>query len=429
MHSSSRLASIVAGFIILSAALTSIASADARQQPQAVDATTKLVSSAHNAFGIQLFKEIVQQDQDKNIFISPASAAMALAMVYNGADGVTRDEMARVLELEGITLEQINQANLALDSLLECKDTSVELSVANSVWMTDEFEFKKDFLDRTEAYYDAEITSMDFKRPGAHKLINDWTAEKTRDKIREIIGPIDENAIMFLLNAVYFKGIWKYQFREENTREQDFTLLDGSIKQHPLMSLRGEFDYTESPNFQAIRLPYGEGRFSMLVFLPASDFGLERFHDSLTAENWIEWGRRLWRREGTIILPRFKLEYEKQLNDALKALCMITAFDKVDADFSKMWEQSRKRNYSTGFLMEGDTNVYIHEVRQKTFLEVNEKGSEAAAVTVVEMRGFAPTSVQMPVRPFVMTVNRPFFCAIVENTSGLILFMGSIVDP
>ena len=203
---------------------------------------------AYTRFGIRLFQEILKTDFGSNVFISPASAAMVLAMVYNGADGLTKDEME-----QGFTLEELNIANAVLKTALAA-DKSVALSVANSIWMKDDFEFREDFLERTR-YYDAAIERLDFADPEAPKIINAWVAENTNQRIKKIIGAINRRDIMFLINAIYFKGMWAHPFDTNHTHEGDFTLLDGSRKKHPLMQQTGHFGYFATETFQAISLP------------------------------------------------------------------------------------------------------------------------------------------------------------------------------
>jgi serine protease inhibitor len=217
---------------------------------------------------------------------------------------------------------------------------------------------------------------------------------------------------MFLINAIYFKGNWAKQFDRRRTRDLPFTLPDGSQKQRPLMAQSGRFDYYAGQQFQAVSLPYGAGRASMYIFLPEQRSSLRAFRRELSHKSWDAWMRHFRQTEGMLALPRFKIQYEATLNDALKALGMAIAFDGRRADFG-------------GMFADGKPNASIDEVKHKTFVEVNEEGTEAAAVTSI---GMMRTSM-MPQRSFNMVVDRPFFCAIRDNQTGALLFMGSIVDP
>jgi serine protease inhibitor len=379
------------------------------------DEVAKRLSDAHNRFGFKLFNQILSTDFGENIFISPASAAFALAMLYNGAKGTTRVEMTKTLELTGVSLEDVNDANASLLASLNEGDSSVELAVANSIWYRDTFQFRQEFLDRTSQYYQAEIEALDFDDPGAVDIINGWVTKSTREKISNIIDEINPLDVMFLINAVYFKGAWTHPFPEGLTIDRAFHLLDGATLDVPMMQHTEGFRYLETDTFQAIRLPYGEGSFSMYLFLPAEDFGLKRFIDDVNPSSWTKWQGRFQTRQVNIVMPRYKLEYGRSFTEPLMALGMKTAFDKHEADLTALWNP-----------MEVNTlNLYVGFVRQKTFLEVNEEGTEAAAVTAVGIVNFD----SMPLPPIEMVVDRPFFCAIVDDTSGLILFMGAIVNP
>ncbi|MEE8575759.1 MAG: serpin family protein, partial [candidate division Zixibacteria bacterium] len=221
--------------------------------------------------------------------------------------------------------------------------------------------------------------------------------------------------IMYLLNAVYFKSSWTSRFEEYKTRDLDFTLLSGDIIQHPLMENSGDYPYYEDSAIQAIRLPYGNGTFGMVVILPREDMSLETLSDQLTGDYWLRLQQKLYEWEGKIVLPRFTIEYETSLVEPLKQLGMIDAFSRSAADFSRMFDKSY------------DTNISIDDVRHKTYVKVNEEGTEAAAVTSVQM--VLTDAVSIAPQPFEMIVNRPFVCAIVNRTTGLILFVGVIVNP
>jgi serpin B len=366
---------------------------------------------ANTHFGFKLFSQILEQNgQPANLMVSPTSVAIALTMTYNGASGTTQQAMAEALELEGMSLEEINQANAALELALENADPDVQLAIANSLWGREGVSFNSDFLQQNRDFYSAEIASLDFSDPGAIATINDWVNRNTQAKIPEIIQEINPAVVLFLINATYFKGNWTTPFNPEQTRDLPFKLLDGTAKQHPLMYRRGTYAYLETDQFQAASLPYGESeRLSMYVFLPSENSSLGAFQQSLTPENWAAWMSQFGRREGGISLPRFKLEYETQLNEALEALGMAVAFDAGQADFSDM----------------SDEPLAISQVQHKTFIEVNEEGTEAAAVTSVEIQR---TSVAIT-PPFQMTVDRPFFYAIRDNQTGTVLFMGTVVEP
>ena len=327
--------------------------------------------SGYNQFGIKLLAQILVEDQGKNVFVSPASVALALAMTYNGAAGTTQEAMTRVLGIDEISLEKLNQANKALQETLEHVDSNVQLDIANSLWARDGLSFKPEFIQANEVYYEAEVTVLDFSDREAPAIINAWVSQNTQEKIKKIVDSISPATILFLINAIYFKGEWTDAFDETRTVERPFTLVSGKQKPHLMMSRFGEYFYYEGEGFQAIALPYGSKNVSMYVFLPDKESSLEEFLGNLSPENWKNWVSRFEDAIGLIMLPRFKLEYEKTLNHALMSLGMKVAFDGGKANFSRMCPVP--------------PNVCIGEVKHKTFVEVNEEGTEAAAVTSVTM--------------------------------------------
>ena len=370
------------------------------------------LTAANTRFGFKLYREILKQSGDRNVFVSGSSVGLALAMAYNGAAGQTQQGMARALELQGLSLDDLNRANAALKTALENPDPKVQLKIANSLWGKKGVDFKPEFIERNKTFYAAEVAALDFASPSAPATINSWVSNNTAGKIDKIVDQIDGSSILFLINAIYFKGQWTEAFAKARTAEQPFRSGAGKQKPHPMMSQSGKYNYYESDKFQAVSLPYGGKRVSMYIFLPAEGSRLAEFHNQLTAENWQAWMSSFRQTDGDIMVPRFKVEYEVDLNDALKALGMTEAFDADRADFSGMLQTYQR--------------AFISKVKHKTFAEVNEEGTEAAAVTSVEMRA---TSLQTPRKRFQMVIDRPFFCAIRDNQTGTVLFMGSITDP
>lgn len=365
---------------------------------------------ATSEFAFNLFHELQAADGGKNIFISPTSIAMALAMTCNGASGETREAIAGTLRLHGMDMDEINSAFADLGTILQNPDPKVSLTIANSLWAREGVPFNEDFLQRNRDYYAASVEELDFNDPAAVDTINAWVRENTGDRIQEIIdGPIDPLTWLFLINAIYFKGDWAEPFDPKMTVDAPFYLSGGSVKNHPMMFQSGDFRYYEGERFQAVSLPYGKNdRVEMLIFLPCRDSSLQQFFGELTPENWLLWLSSFHTMKGDIGLPRFTFEYETSLNDALKALGMAAAFDPDEANFSGM---------------NPAPDLHIKDVKHKTFIELNEEGTEAAAVTSVEV---GITS--MP-QTFSMTIDRPFFFAIVDRMTGAILFMGALEEP
>ena len=369
------------------------------------DFTDNALSEANAKFGFKLLAELYNQNPRTNVFISPLSISIALTMTYNGAAGETKQEMAKALEIEGMDLQAVNQANVELRENLESTDPQIELAIANSIWLRNTFEPKPDFLDRNDRFFGAKIASLDFDDPQALDTINQWANINTQGKIKQILNKIEPREVMFLINAVYFKGGWKGKFDASKTQEGVFHLLDGSEKQVPMMFHTCNYSYLWAEGFRAVGLPYGRGRMSMYIFLPEHSSNLDEFLKDLNTENWENWLSRFWNeRDLRLIMPRFRLEYEVLLNDALKALGMEIAFIPFQAN------------------LEGIAPLlFIDKVKHKTFLEVNEEGTEAAAVTLV-----GPPTASSP-GPFI--VNRPFFFTIHDNWTNTILFMGIVVEP
>ena len=368
--------------------------------------TDNALSDANTKFGFKLLTELYNQKPGTNVFISPLSISLALTMTYNGALGKTKQAMAKTLEIEGMDLQAVNQANAELRETLKGTDPQIELAIANSIWLRNTFdEVNPDFLDRNNRFFGAEIASLDFDDPQTVKAINQWVNTNTQGKIQQILGEIKKHEVMFLINAIYFKGGWKGKFDESKTQDGVFQLLDGSEKQLPMMSHTCNYPYLWEESFRAVGLPYGEGRVSMYIFLPEPSSNLDEFLEGLNADNWENWLSRFWNEPDLKLrMPRFKLEYEVLLNDALKAIGMEIAFIPYRAN------------------LEGIAPLlYIEKVIHKTFLEVNEEGTEAAAVTLV-----GPPPASSP-GPFI--VNRPFFFVIHDNWTHTILFMGTVVEP
>jgi len=368
------------------------------------------LTAATTRFSFKLYKQ-VREPRSQNTFVSPASVMLALAMTYNGADGTTREAMAKTLEVDGMSLDEVNRAFADLRAALNPNDPKVQLTIANSLWVRNGFKMNPAFVERNKQHFGAEVTNLDFGTPAAADTINAWVKKNTGDKIEKIVDQIRDGEVLFLINAIYFKGQWKIEFKKENTKPDAFRLAGGEQKQLPMMSQSGNYFYYKGNNFQSIALPYGKGDVYMYVFLPDEQTGLDQFVQDLTPENWDRWMNSFSFVPGEIKLPRFKVEWEATLDEALKTLGMAEAFD-GRANFSKITPVNSEKR------------LYITEVKHKSWCEVNEEGTVAAAATSVGM-GIASA----PPPPFSMKVNRPFFFAIRDRVSGVVLFMGSVTNP
>ncbi len=366
----------------------------------------KTIVDSDNRFGIKLFQEIVKAQKDTNVFISPLSISMALGMTLNGANGTTREAMINTLELAGLSDQQINENYKSLIELLVGLDPKVKFQIANSIWYRNDMTFEPSFIDVNKKYFDALVSALDFNNPNAKNIINAWVDENTNGKIKEIVEEIKRDDVMFLINAIYFKGIWKYQFDEKNTTDALFSLPDNFQVPCKMMARAGEFQYFANDKFQAIDLPYGDELFSMVVILPGSAVNLDDLIMELDQNNWDQWLGLFQKEKGTILLPRFKLEYKLKMNDVLIALGMGVAFS-GGADFTRMYKPG---------------GLFISEVNHKSFVEVNEEGTEAAAVTSVVVPRDSASG-------FIMRIDRPFIFVMRENHSGTIFFIGKIIDP
>ncbi|MFC1466175.1 MAG: serpin family protein [Candidatus Brachytrichaceae bacterium NZ_4S206] len=379
---------------------------------QTMNAIRPEFTRAATTFALDLFQRVARQDADKNVFISPANIAVALAMTANGARGETLQAMLAAIGDQGATLDTMNTDYAALQALLKRDDPSLVLTIANSLWARAGVPFNADFLQRARRFYDAEIGELDFMQPSAPDVINGWVSDKTNGKINGIVSDIPQDTVLILISAIYFNGAWQTPFNTELTQDLPFNLLDGSQKQTPTMFRSGVFEYLKGDGFQAVRLPYAGDTLRMIVFLPDEGRTLAEFETTLTGENWETWSAQFAPKQGQLLLPRFKAQYDITLNDVLQEMGMGVAFDPQRADFSGM------RPIPPA--------VVISSVRHLAYVDVNEAGTEAAAATSVQM---GVTSAQPIEDTFTMHVDRPFFFVIEDSNTGSLIFIGAIVEP
>lgn len=357
-----------------------------------------------NLFAIDLFKTTFEYATDANVFVSPLSVSMALNMTLNGAVGETEKEMLEALRASDYSIDQINEYSQTLREALMAVDPSTELTIANSIWHRNTLPLENDFISVNQRSYNAEVKALDFSSPEAVTEINNWCAKQTNDKITEIIEEI--SGVMYLINAIYFKGIWVSKFDKSNTRKESFYQADGQAVQVDMMRQTDQFNYCSDANCGYLELPYGNNAFSMILMLPHEGKTSDDVIRSLDDESW-QITNRMSGHEVNIRLPRFKTECKyKMQKDILPAMGMKVPFTSM-ADFSRM----------------SGASLFISEVIHKTFVEVNEEGTEAAAVTSVEMNFSAGPGVAKSIDYF---VNKPFLFAIRENSTGIILFFGKI---
>jgi serine protease inhibitor len=390
--------------------------------PRDLSPAEQEVVRASASFAFDLLRQTPMVTADSpNVFLSPLSASMALGMALNGMDGETWAQTRDVLGFLGLDEPAVNEAYRDLIALLRGLDPKVEFGLGNSVWARLGYPFYDDFYDRVRTYFDARLEELDFDDPGAVDVINDWVADATRDRITELLDGIPSDAVMYLINAVYFNGEWVNGFDPESTLQRPFQRVDGTTVDVDMMSVEAGFRFVHADGADVVDLPYGGGAFTAVAVLPTSG-SLNELARTLDAAIWADWMARLQEAEprtARVLLPRLELEYSRRLNEDLQDLGMTDAFDPALADFTRL---SPVDEPPGGPLM--DPELYISRVLQKTFLKVDEEGTEAAAATAVEIS----ETTSMPSTPS-FVFDRPFLFAIRERFSGTILFIGAIGDP
>lgn len=371
------------------------------------------LSEPTNVLGEQLISK-VKPDSDGNIFVSPVSFLMALSMLQNGADGETRDEILEAIHLKGIDAETINRANASLLKYLQRLKGEVTFKTANSLWLNETYTLEDDFKSVTRDYYSADTEEIDISDSKSVDRINEWVNSSTDGKIEEMVkGPLDSDLVMYLMNAVYFKGSWTYPFNEEMTEDGTFHLEGGSETTVPFMTLYESLPYFENEQFQAVSLPYGDdGKVTMDIFVPKEGHSTESFLKSWTTENRSKWNGSFKSVPGTIRMPKFQLDYDVDLVDLLKKLGMQKAFESREADLSLLVKEEKEK-------------LFVSDVKQKTYLSIDEIGTEAAGVTSISVSiESAPSG-----EPFQMVADKPFFIAIRDTEADVLLFVGKIANP
>ena len=397
---------VVATFLAACASSTDVGNPPAAltSLPRPLTSAERAIADAGNDFSISLFKQINASSPDSNVFISPLSASMALGMTLNGAAGSTYEAMRSTLGFGTASQQSINAGYKGLIDLLSGLDKSTTFQLANSVWFEQGFPFEKTFLDTVKTYFNAEVRGLDFASPTSLATINGWVNTKTNGKIPTILDAIPPDDVMFLINAIYFKGSWRQAFDPAQTRDAPFHALSGSTETMKLMHAKASLRMYYTADFTMADLPYGNDAWTMTVLLPAPGKDVNQIAASLTTEQWSNWTGHLTNAsEVDVALPKFKVTWDHVLNATLTGLGMGVAFDKNAANFTRM--------SAVG-------GLYIDFVKQKTFVDVNEVGTEAAAATAV---GIGVTSLGPS-----FVVDRPFIFAIRERLSGTILFIGKL---
>lgn len=362
------------------------------------------------AFAFEFFESLFVEEalqEDHNFMVSPLSLSMALAMTKNGAANETKEVMQKTLKLGDFSDDEVNGYYKKLIEALLKTDPTTKLSIANAIFTNRSVAIKPDFIKTNRSFYDATVKSVDFTNPETVNVINNWASDNTNGLIEKVLDFTNADDLMYLLNAIYFKGIWASEFDAKHTVKKPFTDENDTRKEVDMMNQTAKFDYTEDQNLQLVQLPYGNQAFSMMVLLPKENKQLGDVVAAINQKNyWSDLKSGLIEAEVDLSLPKFKTEYSKKLNDVLTKMGMGLAFTH-NADFSRM----------------SDVSAKIDFVKQDTYISTDELGTEAAAVTSV---GMMMTS--MPAKPekVVFNADHPFLYIIQENSTGAILFMGAV---
>jgi serine protease inhibitor len=397
--------------LIAVAALMIVVAASIPEMIRADQKPAETAASSINDFGLHLLRALSAGHETQNTIISPVSVAQALAMTYNGAAGNTYLAMGLALRIANMG-DDLNPLNRSLMETIKTADPSVQMAIANALWAQKGFKIDPAFIKTVRTYYKAPIRSLNFEGnpEDAAAVINHWVDNATKGKIPTIVQNPSPSTRLVLTDAVYFKGKWMWPFPKKATVPRDFHVAPANIIKMPMMRVEHHFDYLENDDFQAVRLPYGNQRFAMYILLPRKRDGLAGLAGELSESKWRQWETRFANRKGTVVLPRFTMTYQAQLNDALSKMGMGVAFSD-DADFSRINQAAKLK---------------ISDVEHRTFIKVDETGTEAAAATSVSIVAMA--MVREP-PPFEMVVDHPFFFAITERESGAMLFAGLVTNP
>ena len=381
----------------------------------------RTILSRGTDFALRTFKQVSGEYAQDNLFLSPFSLACALGMLYNGAENETKEEIAAVMGMQDNTPEEINKYYQTLSrGLMSIDDSPIittkgppkaELGIANAIWSDVLYPVRKSFADLTKLYYDAEAQSMDFSQPSALKAINDWCNEKTKGTIPKILDALYPP--MVIANAVYYKSSWSVPFEKSKTEEKPFYNQDGTTSIVQMMHQKELLlNYAHTTGYEFVRVPYGNGHFAMILVLPKEGTDIEEVIEEIDNATWNTLTRDMTGNTVlvTLSMPRFNLRGEIPLNNVLKAMGMPRAFSSEEAQFLAMLE----------------VHSWVGRVLQKSYIDVNEEGTEASAVTVIQM----VMSTGLPLPPpqkATVVVDRPFLFAITEQSTGVILFMGKVL--
>lgn len=368
------------------------------------------ISAGTNKFAFDFFHKLQKtQPAGDNIFVSPLSLHMALGMLVNGAEGETKEELLTALQVNGINIDELNKAYSTLINGLPEADSKVKLGLANSVWYRENLQVETSFKNVLLKSFDAQVTGLPFNDAAKDK-INQWASDKTEGKIKQVLDKIESDQVMFLLNALYFKGDWKSKFDSKDTKDEPFKFENGTEKQVKMMHVKSDFKSGGTADFQAVQLPYANGQFNMTLLVPSGNNTVASVIEGLSEAKWKDLQATGMAERGVEVgLPRFSLDYEVMLNGTLQKMGIARSFLN-NAQFGGISKSQRLK---------------VDFVKQNTYLGIDEKGTEAAAVTTIAMVVLSAGPATIPK----IIADRPFVMVISEKTSNTILFMGSIMNP
>ena len=414
-----RLRNYIWGIIAAAFCLSACEPADPEQKHEPMPCTPYTLTRAQsemvsggNSFAFNLLDAVSKDEKftGKDFMVSPLSVSFLLGAMNNGATGQTSEEILSVLGFEGHSAEDINEYSKTIMQGCPGVDDLVNVKIANAVAVKEGLQLKSGFSDALSTYYDAYVRSMKFDH-NAVEAINGWCNEQTKGMIPEIIDKIDERAVLIALNSIYFKGDWGVEFSEKDTKKESFANIDGTKGKVSMMHMEEMLHYSSNGIWETVKLPYGNGSYSMYVLLPHEDKTVSDVISALDEKAWETAKNMMGTKTVDLKLPAFETETEVNLVNIMKSLGMTRAFDPYHAEFNEMLELP-------------DGSLYLGLLKQKSKIKVNEEGTEAAAVTV---GGFFATSVQPPAEPVTFHADRPFIYLIQEQSSNAIFFIGTKV--
>lgn len=381
---------------------------------QASDLNRELVTG-EGEFAMRLAEPLLTNEDGErgNTVFSPFSVSLALSLMLDGARGETREELLKLLTIQGMGRDAINHGSEVLLNLIQHDDPKTEVRIANAIWAQKGLPLQDEYVKAMKQVYAAKIAPMDFKNKlAAVKTINGWVSDRTEGLIRDLVTEdvITGRTVMMLANAIYFHGIWTEPFEQSETRDAPFHREDGTDVTVPMMGKREALPHKTTPAYKAVQIPYGSGQWRFIAVLPADGKTLKEAEAALLRGPG-EWTEGFEEGETALALPRFKIEAATDLTEILSALGMVQSQTPGSADFSG--------------IAGAEAELFVSRVLHKAYIEVDEAGTKAAAATVIA----ADSGASGPVHAFEFRADRPFLFAIANATTGVLAFMGCVADP